>query len=200
MCLMVSLTPATFHKSSSFTITLATRISLLASLWILLGYLCCARCNMKMTSWGCCVLVYDRSGEPVVHSNEPGLPRTDFWVWDRRADFWRRGWEEEKSVKARSKESSRGCSWELFALYSTLQVFGHISGSFSVCLQVMPRRFRQFPEMKLYLPAWRLMGSWGGVTYLLPGAWYRSLGGPSMMALSLSTVDVGQGVVGAGVW
>ena len=32
---------------------------------------------MKITSWGCCVLVYDRSGEPVVHSNEPGLPRTD---------------------------------------------------------------------------------------------------------------------------
>ena len=32
---------------------------------------------MKMTSWGCCVLVYDRSGEPVVQANEPGLSRTD---------------------------------------------------------------------------------------------------------------------------
>ena len=32
---------------------------------------------MKMTSWGCCVLVYERSGEPVVLSMEPGLPRTD---------------------------------------------------------------------------------------------------------------------------
>ena len=32
---------------------------------------------MKMTSRGCCVLVYDRSGEPVVHAIEPGLPRTD---------------------------------------------------------------------------------------------------------------------------
>ena len=30
---------------------------------------------MKMTSWSCCVLIYDRTGEPVVHSNEPGLPR-----------------------------------------------------------------------------------------------------------------------------
>ena len=30
-----------------------------------------------MTSWGCCVLVYNRSGEPVFHANEPGLPRTD---------------------------------------------------------------------------------------------------------------------------
>ena len=32
---------------------------------------------MKMTSWGCSVLAYDRSGEPVVHANEPGLSRTD---------------------------------------------------------------------------------------------------------------------------
>ena len=32
---------------------------------------------MKMTSWGCCVLVYNRSGEPVVHGDEPELPRTD---------------------------------------------------------------------------------------------------------------------------
>ena len=32
---------------------------------------------MKMTSWGCYVLVYDRSGEPVIHSNEPRLPRID---------------------------------------------------------------------------------------------------------------------------
>ena len=32
---------------------------------------------MKMTSWGCCVLVYIRSGEPVVHGDQPGLPRTD---------------------------------------------------------------------------------------------------------------------------
>ena len=31
---------------------------------------------MKMTSWGCCVLEYDRSGEPVVHATEPGLSRT----------------------------------------------------------------------------------------------------------------------------
>ena len=32
---------------------------------------------MKMTSGGCFVLVYNRSGEPVVHANVPGLPRTD---------------------------------------------------------------------------------------------------------------------------
>ena len=32
---------------------------------------------MKMTSWGCCVLVYNLSGEPVVHATEPRLPRTE---------------------------------------------------------------------------------------------------------------------------
>ena len=32
---------------------------------------------MKMTSRGCCVLLYDRSREQAVHSNEPRLPRTD---------------------------------------------------------------------------------------------------------------------------
>ena len=32
---------------------------------------------MKTTSSGCCVLVYNRSGEPVLHADEPGLPRTD---------------------------------------------------------------------------------------------------------------------------
>ena len=35
---------------------------------------------MKMTSQGCCVLVYNRSGEAVVHSNEPGLNRTDVFA------------------------------------------------------------------------------------------------------------------------
>ena len=29
---------------------------------------------MKMTSWGCCILVFNRCEEPVVHANEPGLP------------------------------------------------------------------------------------------------------------------------------
>ena len=32
---------------------------------------------MKMTSLGCCVLVYDCSGEPVVRSDQPRLPRTN---------------------------------------------------------------------------------------------------------------------------
>ena len=32
---------------------------------------------MKMTSWGYYVLVYNRPREPVVHADEPGLPRTE---------------------------------------------------------------------------------------------------------------------------
>ena len=45
-----------------------------------------------------------------------------FRVWGWRADFRRRCWEKEEPGEARSKESSHGFSWELVALYSTLQV------------------------------------------------------------------------------
>ena len=40
----------------------------------------------------------------------------------------------------------------------------------------MPRRFPEYPEMRKCRLAWRLMGSWAGVTLLLPGAWYHWLG------------------------
>ena len=68
---------------------------------------------MKIISRGCCVLVYDRSGEPVVHSNEPGLPRTD--VSGSEFEVGAPTSEEEverkkESDKTRSKESSHGCS------------------------------------------------------------------------------------------
>ena len=99
--------------------------------------------------------------------------RVWFRVWGWRADFRRRSWEKKESIKTRSKESSHGRSWELVAFYSTLQVFCPISGSFFICVQVMPKRFREFPELTMYLPAWRLIGSWGGATLLLPGAWYH---------------------------
>ena len=36
-------------------------------------------------------------------------------------------------------------------------------------------------------------GQLRGVTLLIPGAWYRWLGAPSMMSLRLSTVEVGAG-------
>ena len=43
-------------------------------------------------------------------------------VWGWRADFGRGSRKKEESVETRSKESSHGCSGELVALYSTLQV------------------------------------------------------------------------------
>ena len=44
-------------------------------------------------------------------------------VWGSRADYRGRSWAKEESDRARSEKSSHGCSWELVALYSTLQVF-----------------------------------------------------------------------------
>ena len=59
-------------------LALLFRISLLASQLIPFGLILLrALSSMKMTSWGCCVLVYNCSGEPVVHGDEPELPRTD---------------------------------------------------------------------------------------------------------------------------
>ena len=67
-----------FSNLHRLPIALPFRISLLASQWILFGLvLLRALSSMKMTSWGCCVLVYNRSGEPVVHGDEPELPRTE---------------------------------------------------------------------------------------------------------------------------
>ena len=44
-----------------------------------------ARLFMKKASWGCCVLVFDSSGEPAVHPGKsdscaPGFPGTEFEV------------------------------------------------------------------------------------------------------------------------
>ena len=44
-----------------------------------------ARLFMKKASWGCCVLVFDSSGEPAVHPNSsdscaPGCSGTEFDV------------------------------------------------------------------------------------------------------------------------
>ena len=150
---------------------------------------------MKMTSWGCCVSVCDRSGEPVVHSTEPGLSRTDmsgsvFKVGAPTSE------EEAQKKKSRCKRAPKSPlaavleNWLLSILHCNF--FVPISGSCPICFQVMLKRFREIPEMKMCLLAWRLMRSRGSVKLLLPGACYRLLGGGgSMMALRLSTVEVG---------
>ena len=55
-----------------FKTYLSIRNSLPASHWILFGWLCCARWNLKMTSWSYFVLVYNCSGEPFVHPDISG--------------------------------------------------------------------------------------------------------------------------------
>ena len=39
--------------------------------------MCCARWNLKMTSWGYCFLVYNCSREPLLHPHFSGTPRID---------------------------------------------------------------------------------------------------------------------------
>ena len=80
---------------------------------------------MTMTSWGCCVLVYNRSGEPVVHADEPGLPQTDvsgseFEVGAPTSE------EEAERNKSRTKRAPKSPltavleSWLLSILYCRL--------------------------------------------------------------------------------
>ena len=76
--------------------------------------------------------------------------RVWFRIWGWRVDVRKWSWEEEESVKARS----------LVALYSKLQDFSQLSGFFPVCLQAMPKRFREFQEKKMCWRAWRMMDSW----------------------------------------
>ena len=134
------------------------------------------------------------------------------WAWiapDRRVWFRVSGWpadcrrrsREEESIKARSKESSHGCNWELVAPYSTLPVFSQISSSFSVCLQVMSKRFREFPEMKMSRLAWRPTNSWGAShsCYQEP-ATVSGGGGAAWGPWGCPQSRSEPGIVGAGVW
>ena len=61
---------------------------------------------MKMNSRGCCVLVYDLAGEPVVQSNESGLPRTDVSVSEFEVGVPTSDEEVEKK-KSRSKSAPK---------------------------------------------------------------------------------------------
>ena len=85
---------------------------------------------MKMTSWGCCVLVYNRSGGPVVHANEPGLLWTDGSgsKFEVGAPTLEEEAEKNKSRKSRTKRASKGPlmavleSWLLSILHCRILV------------------------------------------------------------------------------
>ena len=78
----------------------------------------------------------------MVHANKPGLPRT------------------ERALK--SPLTAVLEIWLLSILHCRYSVISVAQSLFF--FQVMLKRFREFPEMKMCRLAWRLMGSCGGVT------------------------------------
>ena len=147
---------------------------------------------MKMTSGGCCVLMYDHSGEPVVHTNEPGLPRTD--VSDVGAPNSESEAERKKSRTERAPKSPLTAvleSWLLSILHC----------GFSVILLAH----------SLFISRWCRNDSgsvrnWRSVDWR--GDWWAMRGrhivvtrrlvplarGPQHDVLRLSTVEVGAGI------
>ena len=95
-----------FSNLHRLPLALLFRFSLLASQWILFGLvLLRALSSMKMTSWGCFVLMYNRSGEPVVHGDDPELPRTD--VSGSEFEVGAPTSEEEAEKKSRAKRAPK---------------------------------------------------------------------------------------------
>ena len=66
---------------------------------------------------------------------------------------------KESPPKSETKSLITAVLGELVALYSTLQVFIQIRGSFFTFVQVMPKLFREFLETRMSRLAWRLMDS-----------------------------------------
>ena len=98
----------------------------------------------------------------MVQANEPVLSRTDVSgsKFEVGAPTSEEGTDRKKSQAKRAPKSLLTVvleSWLLSILHC--RFFSHISGSFLVFFQVMPKRFRGFPEMKICRLVWRLMGS-----------------------------------------
>ena len=58
---------------------------------------------MKITPWGCCVVVFDCSGEPVVRPKKTGLPRTDVSGSECEVDLSTSEEEVEKKKERKTK-------------------------------------------------------------------------------------------------
>ena len=110
----------------------------------------------------------------------------------QKEDVRRRYREEEESTKLRPKESPHGCTWELVAFYSTLQVFIPISGiilTFAEVAETIPglsgnQNVSNGVETDGQLKERHIVVT----RSLVPLA-----GGLSKMSLSLTTVEVGAG-------
>ena len=95
-------------------------------------------------------------------------------IRDWCAYFRGRALKEEKEEDARCKQSSHDCPWDLVALFYIVRfhldqwlVCWYFAGE-AECAPLLRKKMSRL--------AWRLMGSWRGVTQLLPGAWYRWMG------------------------
>ena len=126
--------------------------------------------------------------------NEPRLPRTE--VSGSDFEFVAPSSEEvekKRSDNTRSKESSHGCSLELVDSCSTLQVFGHISGSFSVCFQLNAGTIPGVSGNEDVSTDVVTDGQLRGRHIVVTRSLVLLAGGPSMMSLRLSTVEIGAG-------
>ena len=98
----------------------------------------------------------------MVRAKEPGLPVTDMSGSEIEVGA-PTSEEEAERKKSRTKRAPKSPltavleSWLLSILHCRFSVIS--VAHFLVCFQLMPKRFREFPETKMYLPEWRLMGS-----------------------------------------
>ena len=123
-----------------------------------------------------------------------------FQVWGWRADFRRRGWEEEESNKARSKDSSHGCSWLLSILHCSFIV---LSVSHFLCFRRWCRSdsgsFRKWRRI-YWRGDWRTVEEASHSCYQEPGTF--SWGAPTWCPWGWGCPQSRSepGVVGADVW
>ena len=151
---------------------------------------------MKMTSWGCYVLVYDSSGEPLVHPNDPGLPQTDLSATE--FEFGSPTSEEEvDKKKIRTKRVPKSPltavldSWLLSIPHCRFLVISIVH--FPSCLQVMPKQFLKVSGKDYVSTGVETDGKLRGRHIVVIRSLVPLAGGSSMISLSLSTVDVGAG-------
>ena len=98
----------------------------------------------------------------MVHVSEPELPRADVSgsEFEVGAPTSEEEVERKKSQVKRTPESPLTAvleSWLLSILHCRLSVV--LVAHSLYCFQVMPRRFREYPEMRKCRLVWRLMGS-----------------------------------------
>ena len=167
---------------------------------------------MKITSWGCCVLVYDSPRETLVHPIEPNFPWTDASGSEVGVVAPTSEEELENNIKKKRKKKKLKRKTER-AVKTPLTVVLENWLLSTLHWRFSSRSVAIFPSFWRW--CWICSGDfrkrrwfdWRGDWWAVDGAWhncYKERGtiawGPSMTDLRLSTVSVRDGVVGAGIW